>query len=109
MPKEEWGRKHRCPSEECGIKFYDLLRSPIACPVCGTVVVLATVEAKPPEFDEEAEAKETATKQKQEIPEDEDILDEDDEDEVDLDDDVLDEDDTVSLESIADLSDEDED
>ena len=28
------GRKHRCAS--CGIKFYDLKKSPAVCPACGT-------------------------------------------------------------------------
>ena len=36
MAKPEWGKKHLCPS--CGIKFYDLKRSPIICPSCGTKV-----------------------------------------------------------------------
>lgn len=36
MAKREWGKKHLCPS--CGIKFYDLKRSPIVCPSCGTKV-----------------------------------------------------------------------
>ncbi len=33
MPRPEWGTKHRC--EDCGARFYDLLRSTINCPQCG--------------------------------------------------------------------------
>lgn len=33
MPKDEWGAKRTCPS--CGVRFYDLKRSPIVCPKCG--------------------------------------------------------------------------
>ena len=41
MAKREWGAKHTCMG--CGVKFYDLHRSPIACPKCGTVVEVETV------------------------------------------------------------------
>lgn len=33
MAKPEWGVKRLCQS--CATKFYDLRRSPIACPQCG--------------------------------------------------------------------------
>ena len=33
MAKREWGVKRLCQS--CATKFYDLCRSPIACPQCG--------------------------------------------------------------------------
>ncbi len=33
MAKPEWGVKRLCQS--CETKFYDLGRSPIACPQCG--------------------------------------------------------------------------
>ncbi len=33
MAKPEWGVKRLCQS--CATKFYDLCRSPIACPQCG--------------------------------------------------------------------------
>lgn len=35
MAKLEWGTKHTCQS--CGAKYYDLNRSPVTCPKCGTV------------------------------------------------------------------------
>lgn len=34
MAKPEWGTKRRCLS--CGAAFYDLSKSPILCPKCGT-------------------------------------------------------------------------
>ncbi len=36
MAKPEWGVKHTCHS--CGARFYDLMRSPIVCSKCATVV-----------------------------------------------------------------------
>ena len=36
MVKPEWGTKRLCL--ECGAKFYDLLRDPITCPACETVL-----------------------------------------------------------------------
>ena len=41
MAKREWGAKHTCA--ECGVKFYDLHRSPIACPRCGSVIEIERV------------------------------------------------------------------
>ena len=35
MAKPEWGTKRICQS--CGTRFYDLRRSPIECPKCGTI------------------------------------------------------------------------
>ena len=34
MTNENLGRKRRCAS--CGIKFYDLTKTPAVCPACGT-------------------------------------------------------------------------
>ena len=34
MAKPEWGRKRTC--QVCGKKFYDLNKSPICCPSCGS-------------------------------------------------------------------------
>ena len=41
MAKREWGAKHTCA--ECGVKFYDLHRKPIACPRCGSVIEIERV------------------------------------------------------------------
>jgi uncharacterized protein (TIGR02300 family) len=39
------GNKHVC--QACDTRFYDLLRSPIACPSCGAVFTPRVVEVKP--------------------------------------------------------------
>ena len=45
MAKPEWGKKRQCPS--CGTKFYDLRKSPPACPSCGeTLDVEAQTKTK---------------------------------------------------------------
>jgi len=36
VAKPEWGHKRQCQS--CGARFYDMRKSPIACPACGTVL-----------------------------------------------------------------------
>ncbi len=41
MPKADLGQKRVCGS--CGAKFYDLSRSPILCPKCGTEFDLSAV------------------------------------------------------------------
>lgn len=35
MAKPELGNKHQC--QHCGARFFDLNRTPITCPKCGTV------------------------------------------------------------------------
>ena len=35
------GTKRTCQNSNCGSRFYDLLRDPIACPMCGTAYVVA--------------------------------------------------------------------
>ena len=48
MAKPELGSKRLCAS--CGVKFYDLNKSPIACPKCGTpfeVVPVTPVTTRP--------------------------------------------------------------
>jgi uncharacterized protein (TIGR02300 family) len=39
--KAERGMKRTCQSPQCGSRFYDLGRDPIACPICGTTYALA--------------------------------------------------------------------
>ncbi len=49
VAKPEWGVKRLCQS--CATKFYDLSRSPIACPQCGArfdpEALLKSAPAKP--------------------------------------------------------------
>lgn len=40
--KQARGTKRTCQSDECGARFYDLNRTPIACPICGTIYVIAS-------------------------------------------------------------------
>lgn len=35
------GTKRTCQNSSCGSRFYDLMRDPIACPICGTGYVVA--------------------------------------------------------------------
>lgn len=39
MPKPEWGVKRTCT--HCRARFYDLQRSPVVCPKCGTELDLS--------------------------------------------------------------------
>ena len=45
MAKPELGTKRVCPS--CSTKYYDLHRTPIVCPNCGTVFVVAAAARTP--------------------------------------------------------------
>jgi hypothetical protein len=58
------GTKRTCQSSSCGSRFYDLLRDPITCPMCGAKYVVASAGpgavlppaapiARTPEFDGE--------------------------------------------------------
>ncbi len=61
MAKREWGAKHTCA--ECGVKFYDLHRSPIVCPRCGNVIVIERVRPnrrRPPPEPAPAASEDTA-------------------------------------------------
>lgn len=57
MVKPDLGGKRQC--QNCGTKFFDLMRSPIVCPKCGTVFQVAaaprTVAARVAQSEEEAE------------------------------------------------------
>ena len=44
MVKPELGNKHQC--QNCGTKFFDLNKSPIVCPKCGTVFHLAAARSQ---------------------------------------------------------------
>jgi uncharacterized protein (TIGR02300 family) len=39
---EARGTKRSCQNPECGSRFYDLNRDPIACPLCGAAYVIAS-------------------------------------------------------------------
>jgi uncharacterized protein (TIGR02300 family) len=45
VAKPELGVKRLCPS--CGTKYYDLNRSPIRCPKCGTAFEVGQVAVRP--------------------------------------------------------------
>jgi uncharacterized protein (TIGR02300 family) len=49
VAKPELGTKRQCGS--CGAKFYDLSKTPITCPKCGTVFEVVTIapRSRPPE------------------------------------------------------------
>ncbi len=100
MAKPEWGVKRTCQS--CSAVFYDMRRSPIACPKCGTeydpeavlksrrsrpaapdevkavpVAVVPEVVAEEPEVEKEAaEEDEAVIEDTSDLGEDEDDLDE---------------------------------
>lgn len=44
MVKLEWGAKRAC--QNCQSRFYDMQRSPITCPKCGTVYEMVTTTRK---------------------------------------------------------------
>lgn len=50
------GTKRTCQSSECGARFYDLNRDPIACPICGTIYVIASAPLAPGAFSVEEKA-----------------------------------------------------
>lgn len=43
--KQDRGTKRTCQNSECGSRFYDLNRAPIACPICGAAYVIASSPA----------------------------------------------------------------
>ncbi|MDD9920927.1 MAG: TIGR02300 family protein [Boseongicola sp.] len=108
MPKEEWGTKRLCPTT--GKRFYDLNADPVVSPYTGEVVNIDSGKANRTMIADKADA---ASKPKEDL-EDEDVIleDDDDDNDVDLGDDVLDDDDDnddVSLDEIADVAANDDD
>jgi uncharacterized protein (TIGR02300 family) len=74
VAKPEWGVKRICHS--CGVKFYDLCRSPITCPSCGTL--FETESPARSRRSKPAVAKEiVAATAKDAEPEDDDLADDD--------------------------------
>ena len=97
------GRKQRCAS--CGIKFYDLKKSPVVCPSCGTEfdpeTLLKSRRGRVASKDEAAKAPAKAD----EDVSDDDLIEKSDEEEFENDDEVLSsEDDLITI-----SSDDDED
>ncbi len=43
--KAQRGTKRTCQNDSCGARFYDLARTPIVCPMCGSAYVLAVSAA----------------------------------------------------------------
>ena len=43
--KQDRGTKRTCQNSECGSRFYDLNRTPIACPICGAEYVVGSSPA----------------------------------------------------------------
>jgi uncharacterized protein (TIGR02300 family) len=44
VPRPEIGIKRQCT--HCGAKFFDLMKSPIVCPKCGTVYEVSSMPAR---------------------------------------------------------------
>ncbi|TYB82135.1 TIGR02300 family protein [Maritimibacter fusiformis] len=108
MPKEEWGTKRVCP--ETGKRFYDLNANPVVSPYTGKVVEIDTGKTSRTMVADKADkATKAKEKEKDDLVDDEVIIEDD--DDVDLEDDVLDddEDDDVSLDDIADVAAPDDD
>lgn len=55
------GTKRTCQNSQCGSRFYDLNRSPITCPVCQTIYVIASAPMTAAQI---AEAEKAARKAK---------------------------------------------
>ena len=107
MPKEEWGTKRLCPTT--GKRFYDLNRDPIVSPYTGEVVTLDTGKGSRTMLADKADKDSV---KKDQVEEDEVVLeDDDDSTDVDLGDDVLEDDeddDNVSLDDLADVASDDD-
>ncbi|MCY3879989.1 MAG: FYDLN acid domain-containing protein [Rhodobacteraceae bacterium] len=93
MAKPDWGKKHVC--EECGTRFYDLMRDPAECPACGLAIKVESPEAAAHDPDGDSQSPPTGVADADDdvgvIEEDDpagdldDVLDESDEDSVSLD------------------------
>lgn len=106
MAKPEWGTKRLCPS--CGIRFYDMKKSPVTCPGCDAdVPVEPLLKARKPAAVKEAPAP-AKPEEKKDVETSEDVVDEvaDIEDVEDIDDD--DDDDDALIEDASDLAEEDD-
>ena len=86
MAHKNLGRKRRCGS--CGIKFYDLTKTPAVCPACGTEfdpeVLLKSRRGRAP-----AKVDEARIPTKEEDVNDDDVVEKTENDEFESDDEVL--------------------
>lgn len=65
VAKPDLGTKQLCPS--CGTKFFDLNRTPITCPKCGTIVSPAATGPRPSKASKPAKVVPTATDEEEEV------------------------------------------
>ncbi len=106
MTKPEWGQKRTC--QDCGAKFYDMLRTPIVCPKCGAE--FAAVAAKPKRPKPEVKVEAPPKKKKPEAAEvDAELADDEDLDDLEEISDDEEEEDEDLIEDASDLGDDDED
>jgi uncharacterized protein (TIGR02300 family) len=103
VAKPEWGQKRTCNS--CGCRFYDMSRSPITCPKCGSTVepdlpfkVRRSSSAQAEKAADKAKALEVSAAP---IEEDEDV--------IETDEDSADEDESGLIEDASDLGEDDDD
>lgn len=102
------GTKHLC--SECGAKFYDLGKSKIVCPKCGTDPAQVAADEEAAEAKTLEEAQDPEEEDDDLDDEDDDLEDDEDEDDDDDDLDLDDEDEDMDLDDEdMDLDDEDED
>jgi uncharacterized protein (TIGR02300 family) len=110
VAKPEWGQKRTCNS--CGCRFYDMSRSPMTCPKCGsTVEPDMPFKVRRSSAAAAAEPKAVAPVRAADIDlEGEDIVAiEEDEDVVESDEDSADEDESGLIEDASDLGEDDDD
>lgn len=106
MAKPEWGTKRLCPS--CGIRFYDMKKSPVTCPGCDSdVPTEPLLKARKPSPVKEVPVV-AKVEEKTETKSPEDVVDDvvDIEDVEDIEDD--DEDDDALIEDASDLNEDDD-
>jgi uncharacterized protein (TIGR02300 family) len=72
VAKPELGTKRMCPA--CGTKYFDLHRSPITCPNCGTIFEIAAREKAAPERAVKAAVIPDEVEKEEEIERDADVI-----------------------------------
>lgn len=111
MAKPEWGTKRVCLS--CSARFYDMMRDPIVCPSCATVLdPTAHLKTRRTRSSTKAIVEKEEVKKAVEVDDDDLGLDDDDDAVLDDDDELDDDDDDVDdvpAKAVGDDDDEDED